>query len=175
MIKPLVEGNVFVNIGKDNLAGIETSNYWDKHTRQMFAVHRLGDIKQYGYIWKETIKAIHKTVLNPEDVLINVDKQMMCKRDHPIEFSNNYYCKQCSKQHYHENCLIDFEGMDVVREQCILNNRSMDFVFKNEKGGEISGVPALRQILKRASDRKIEKVRLFDKARDADETSPLRK
>lgn len=126
-------------------------------------MHRLADIKQFQYIWKETIKAINKTVINPEDVLVNVDKVMYCKRNHTISSHTKYYCKLCSKQHYPENQLNDFEGVDVVREQCILNNRQRDFVFKNANDVELSGNLALHQIIKRASDRKIKKVKMFDK------------
>ena len=32
IISPQVEGNLAVNIGKDDLTGIEAGTYWDKHT-----------------------------------------------------------------------------------------------------------------------------------------------
>lgn len=108
-------------------------------------------------------------MINPEDVLVNVDKMMYCKRNHTINSANNYYCKPCSKQHYPENQLIDYEGYDVVREQSILNNRQRDFVFKDAKNIELKGNPALHQIIKRASDRKIKKVKFFTKMPEEDE------
>lgn len=80
---------------------------------------------------------------------------------------NNYYCSMCCKQYYPSFNTNLYEGIDVIREQSIINNRDQDFTLQSGDGkNTVKGVEALKKILVHSSDRWINKTSTFNNVRD---------